>query len=277
MKYMDIKISALLLSASVVFGLSGCGSEGIQSDTQLVGSTVVTPPGVTPPGVTPPPPELTCLESAGYRTVTVENGQIWLDRNLGASRVANTVDDTAAYGNLYQWGRGADGHESRSASVINEDGDTYATVIAPNAGNAWDGRIINDPDDWTDWVDIYSDEEDPSLRVKLWSTASNAESNKNQVCPCGFVVPSEADYAALTASAIVSLKFTYGGYRLSYDNMDGVIEGFDRGYYWTTGSNGRVVESAIFDNNAFTNTTTPLSDGLSVRCIDPSTSIPDES
>ena len=37
----------------------------------------------------------------------VENpltGRTWIDRNLGASQVATSPTDTAAYGDLYQWG-----------------------------------------------------------------------------------------------------------------------------------------------------------------------------
>src|SRR5690554_918324 len=31
-------------------------------------------------------------------------GEIWMDRNLGASQVATSSTDEAAYGDLYQWG-----------------------------------------------------------------------------------------------------------------------------------------------------------------------------
>nr|WP_320009862.1 hypothetical protein [uncultured Desulfobulbus sp.] len=44
-------------------------------------------------------------------TVTSPTGRVWMDHNLGASRVATSYDDKEAYGNLYQWGRGSDGHE----------------------------------------------------------------------------------------------------------------------------------------------------------------------
>ena len=30
-------------------------------------------------------------------------GKVWMDRNLGASRKAQSVDDYMAYGQLYQW------------------------------------------------------------------------------------------------------------------------------------------------------------------------------
>lgn len=43
-----------------------------------------------------------------YNPVT---GRVWKDRNLGASRVATSVNDVEASGDLYQWGRATDGHE----------------------------------------------------------------------------------------------------------------------------------------------------------------------
>jgi len=53
------------------------------------------------------PPMLFTLLLGGpdYQEVTSLTGRIWLDRNLGASRVATSPTDTAAYGDMYQWGR----------------------------------------------------------------------------------------------------------------------------------------------------------------------------
>ncbi|MCP4487519.1 MAG: hypothetical protein GY820_09420, partial [Gammaproteobacteria bacterium] len=35
-------------------------------------------------------------------TVTTSTGQVWMDRNLGASRVAHSITDEEAYGDLFQ-------------------------------------------------------------------------------------------------------------------------------------------------------------------------------
>ena len=51
----------------------------------------------------------------GVNTVT-SAGQVWMDRNLGALRVATKSADPDSYGTLYQWGRLGDGHEYRSSS-----------------------------------------------------------------------------------------------------------------------------------------------------------------
>lgn len=44
-------------------------------------------------------------------------GQTWMDRNLGASRAATSMNDEQAYGDLYQWGRAADGHQKRNSGT----------------------------------------------------------------------------------------------------------------------------------------------------------------
>lgn len=49
-----------------------------------------------------------------YTTVRAADGNVWLQQNLGSSRVAVSLTDTGAYGGLFQWGRWADGHESRN-------------------------------------------------------------------------------------------------------------------------------------------------------------------
>lgn len=58
--------------------------------------------------------------------VVSPTGKVWMDRNLGASQVATAVDDDDAYGDLYQWGRGADGHEKRDSDTTptRSDSDT---------------------------------------------------------------------------------------------------------------------------------------------------------
>ena len=60
--------------------------------------------------------------NANPPTVTVTSvtnpttGRVWMDRNLGATQVATSRTDAAAYGDLYQWGRGTDGHQLRTSA-----------------------------------------------------------------------------------------------------------------------------------------------------------------
>ncbi|GHB53105.1 hypothetical protein [Mongoliitalea lutea] len=49
--------------------------------------------------------------------INPRTGRVWMDRNLGASQAATHISDNLAYGDLYQWGRGADGHQCRNSGT----------------------------------------------------------------------------------------------------------------------------------------------------------------
>ncbi len=86
---------------------------------------------------------------------------IWLDRNLGATQVATSITDSNAYGDLFQWGRPADGHEKRDSNTTTiqattpqpENGDffidpsfTIRNWLTPDNENLWQGvQGINNP------------------------------------------------------------------------------------------------------------------------------------
>ncbi|VVM18274.1 hypothetical protein BSPWISOXPB_3041 [uncultured Gammaproteobacteria bacterium] len=60
-----------------------------------------------------------------YQLVTSPNPphRVWLDRNLGATKVAASSNDSAAYGDHYQWGRAKDGHESSTLGTQTRSSD----------------------------------------------------------------------------------------------------------------------------------------------------------
>ena len=71
-----------------------------------------------------------------------QTGRIWMDRNLGAGRAAISSTDEQAYGDLYQWGRPADGHHLRTSDT---------TSILSSSGQPSHGGFIlenNSPYDW---------------------------------------------------------------------------------------------------------------------------------
>jgi hypothetical protein len=102
--------------------------------------------------------------------VVTSAGQIWMALNLGASQVATSSADPAAYGTLYQWGRFGDGHEYRSSSTTS----TLSTsdVLAH-------GRFILPPLGHYDWRSPGND--------NLWQGVSGI----NNPCPAGFRLPTE--------------------------------------------------------------------------------------
>lgn len=97
------------------------------------------------------------------QVVKVQNpitGRIWMDRNLGASRAATSSTDAQAYGDLYQWGRAADGHEKRNSpttsSLSGSDQPSHGSFIlssnslsdwrSPQNDNLWQGvNGVNNP------------------------------------------------------------------------------------------------------------------------------------
>ena len=175
------------------------------------------------------------------------SGNIWMDRNLGASQVATSSTDAAAYGDLYQWGRGADGHEARNSSTTT----TSSTGDAPGHGN-----FIVGGNDWR-----------TSRNNNLWQGINGT----NNPCPTGYRVPTEAELSGLgitnAATAFSSpLKLTLTGHR-NYSSALLVQVATD-GYYWTStvssGSNARRIR--------FYSSTAHFNDlrrayGFAVRCI----------
>jgi hypothetical protein len=126
--------------------------------------------------------------SISYGTVmSPVTGKIWLDRNLGASKVCDKNRDGEGFnsnsqkeclGNYYQWGRGTDGHQlSSSAST-----DTQASSTDGVGSNF----IKNDTDWLADGVD-----NDGSKRSTFWS-----KTDGSSICPRDFRVPIEAEFMA---------------------------------------------------------------------------------
>lgn len=102
-----------------------------------------------------------------------------MDRNLGASRTAISSTDTLAYGDLYQWGRAADGHQRRNSPTT----DTLSSTGQPGHG-----RFIMVPNTPRDWRSPQND--------NLWQGVNGI----NNPCPSGFRLPTVAEWIAERAS-----------------------------------------------------------------------------
>jgi ribosomal protein L27 len=200
--------------------------------------------------------------SFGTAIVDVTNpitGRTWMDRNLGAKRVATSSTDEEAYGDLYQWGRGSDGHEKR-------DSPTIATFS--NSDSPGHGKFIQSHTD-----EEYYDWRSPQ-NPNLWQGVNGI----NNPCPPGYRIPNQAELEAEVDSwstkdangAFASpLKLTLAGVR----NPDGslVAEGRD-GEYWSSSVSNSIGSQALLFNSELT--TGPSQEGspvrgfgLSVRCI----------
>ena len=175
-------------------------------------------------------------------------GKIWMDRNLGATQVATSSTDAAAYGDLYQWGRGTDGHQIRTSATVN----TKSSTDQPGHGD-----FINVS---TDWRTTAND--------NLWQGVSGT----NNPCPAGYRIPTEAEFIAERlswvslnpAGAFASpLKLPKPGWRL---NSNGIVYSVGLiGYYWTSTTSATNAKYLRLDNAIIYNG--QRSYGYSVRCI----------
>ena len=180
-------------------------------------------------------------------------GKIWMDRNLGASQVATSSTDEAAYGDLYQWGRAADGHQVRTSSTTS----TLSTTDTP--GNVGFILALSSPYDWRS-----------PQNSNLWK----GETGTNNPCPSGFRLPTDTEwldeYATWTtinaAGAFASpLKLTLAGLRTDNGSFSNV--GSD-GFYWTSSTPNATLSRTlvITSSQAYVNNYRRAR-GQAVRCI----------
>jgi uncharacterized protein (TIGR02145 family) len=183
-------------------------------------------PGLSAANTAPPTYPAGTVHCTGTPTAVVEvtnpsTGKIWMDRNLGASQVATSSTDVNSYGDLYQWGRFADGHQCRTspttANLSSTDQPGHGDfILAPN--------IL--PYDWRS-----------PQNLNLWQGVNGI----NNPCPSGYRLPtnSELDAERISwssndaAGAFASpLKLPMAGYRF-YSNGSLSSVGTS-GAYWSS-------------------------------------------
>ena len=205
-----------------------------------------------------------CPPSAATSVVNVVTvtGKTWMDRNLGASRAATSATDASAFGDLYQWGRAADGHQCRTSPVSS----TLSTVTNPNYGCF----IVNNSGNYN-WLATQDN--------NLWQGVNGV----NNPCPTGYRLPTSAEYQAEVATwtsansvgAFASpLKLTIA---MSRSRIDAVVGSGSStaGHYWTS-TVSTIATSSVnvlyFSTNANSaNASNGMygsrAEGRSVRCI----------
>ena len=180
-------------------------------------------------------------------------GKIWMDRNLGASQVATSSTVAAAYGDLYQWGRSADGHEIRTSGTTT----TLATSDTPGHGN-----FITSGSYPYDWRNPQND--------NLWQGVSGT----NNPCPAGYRLPTEAEWEAErtswssnnAAGAFASpLKLPVAGGRNGSNGSLYYVGSI--GYYWSSTVDGTNSRTLYFSSGEADMFSDYRANGLSVRCL----------
>lgn len=215
-----------------------------------------------------------CLATAVVPATSSVTGKIWMDRNLGATQVATSLTDHLAYGDLYQWGRLADGHQ-----LINRISATEATPVNGTTPllSLTDTPLTPDfivtalvPFDWR-----------VEQNDNLWQGVNGI----NNPCPSGYRIPTieelDAEWNAFlpqTAQGAFDsgLKFTAAGFRAGFTSAsvaaagDIVYTGL-YGAYMSSSLVGDDWEGTGFYNGALINSANAdpaeKSNAVSVRCI----------
>jgi uncharacterized protein (TIGR02145 family) len=180
-------------------------------------------------------------------------GKTWMDRNLGATQVATSSTDAVSYGDLYQWGRRADGHQCRTspttATLSSIDQPAHGNFITINSGNY-------------DWRSPQN--------VNLWQGVNGL----NNPCPSGYRIPTETEMNAErlswsqnnSAGAFASpLKWTLAGYRF-YDNGS-LLDVGSSGSYWSSTVSGTTSRRLYFYSSNANMNAFYRANGFTVRCL----------
>ncbi|MFA6200657.1 MAG: FISUMP domain-containing protein [Bacteroidales bacterium] len=200
------------------------------------------------------------LELPGIKTTA--GVLFFLDRNLGAT--TTNLETSDCWGDLYQWGRNADGHEKRYSDT---------TITLSNIAEVHNNKFIVDEKKSNDW--LINSEED------LWQ----GEKGVNNPCPCGYRLPTEKEWRAVLNLGYEVKANPSGYYYLSVANGQLILPcaglrsaytgNFQhigtRGYYWASDSKQNVTSGCIDFNKEELTTNISIFGfrgfGRSVRCV----------
>lgn len=215
------------------------------------------------------------LSFRGKEYTTVRSpytGRVWLDRNLGADKVCDGFADTGCYGDLFEFGRGYDGHQKRNSPATHErktalQGNDNRFVIAGNSR----------PLDWM----VAGVDDDLQIRIAFLRNSVG-----EGICPSGFRVPTVDEFSAETRDNEMGdpfpsehieghfLRMPLAGYRNSQSTSGLIMETGSRGSYWTStpmaiSDNGIAVRHIYYNAESFVSyPTLYLFNAHSIRCVE---------
>ena len=173
-----------------------------------------------------------------------------MDRNLGATQVATSSKDVYAYGDLYQWGRGTDGHQ------INTSGTTTVQSSLTIPGTTF----ITGSENWYNGPNPDN----------LWQEVNGI----NNPCPSGYRLPTETEWEAERATwssndpagAFASLlKLPMAGFRFNSSGSLGAVG--TGGRYWSSTVSSTRSRSLRFGSSSADVGTNYRASGFAVRCL----------
>ena len=192
-------------------------------------------------------------EQVTYGAVFSADNRCWLDRNLGASRAATSSTDSQSYGDLFQWGRAADGHQSRNSGTTS----TLSSSDQPGHGSF----ILATDSPW-DWRTPQNN--------NLWQGVNGI---KNP-CPIGYRLPTDAEWEAErgswssnnAAGAFNSpLKLPVAGSRSLNSGSVDLVGSYS--YYWSGTVSGTLARDLFFSSSYAYMLSFNRAFGFSVRCL----------
>lgn len=183
------------------------------------------------------------------------SGECWMDRNLGASRVATAYDDSQAFGDLFQWGRAADGHQLRNSATVVGGG-----ILTSQPGHS--NFIVDDTAMYTDWAN-------PDWITRWTDPAANP-------CPSGWRAPNYDEFVAEYNSLVTKdingvfaspLKLPAAGSREGH--YGAIIDAGQAGRYWSSIEQSNSAAYNFHFGGGFDANIGGIqrTDGKSVRCI----------
>jgi hypothetical protein len=209
-----------------------------------------------------------------YMPVLGANGKTWLNNNLGAN-YANTTSvafnpaaqassstDANAYGSLFQWGRGADGHQritwtnATTGTAVNTSIPGTSTSTTPGISN------LHGLPNWYTGTSPAPD--------NLWQGVNGT----NNPCPSGWRLPIETELSAERASwssqnaagAFASpLKLPMSGGRVIGGGLLGNVGTI--GFYWSSTVSGVNSRRLGFNSGVALMGAVDRVNGNSVRCL----------
>jgi len=198
-------------------------------------------------------PVQACGTTTAYSLINFA-GQNWADRNLGAGGVAITSNNQTAYGSLYQFGRGTDGHECiiwlGTEQGTPANGSTFTLSTGTSPGH---NLFIKDNTDWMVTPD---------------ATRWQGVTGTNNPCPAGLRIPTQTEWQTFINAlstpdingAFSAIKLTMPGIRHHY--FATLLDTGKKGNYWTSS-----LTVAKFTETSASISATRVTYGQSVRCI----------
>lgn len=169
----------------------------------------------------------------------------WLDRNLGATEKCESPYNKQCFGDYYQWGRQANGHEKSNANTtltkLSKDTKKNNKFIRVKTTGNFDWRTTHDD--------------------TLWASAHSL----NNVCPKGFRVPTIEELEKETSINKFFLAIPLSGYK-SFCNGK-LVQTSKQGALWSSSPYENDAYYLDIRKNSVESSTSSRADAFPVRCI----------